>query len=138
MASLRLPLCLGLALLAPGMAGAQMPSASRGPDARQEILLKLKQCRADVRAQDGSKWFLSPCAHLDVRPLSGVAIAQLEATLGPRDVSSGDYVPAPQRYESRWAFYRLPRNVANGGGPELQCVSDDRRICTEVRWVRTE
>jgi hypothetical protein len=112
--------------------------------ARQDLLLKLKRCLADVPARS-PEGFWSPCARLNVSTLNGVTIAQLEANLGPHGVSSYDYVSVPKDpsappppYECRWAFYRLPPNVALGGGPELQCVSSDTRTCEQVRWVLTE
>src|SRR5579862_3226190 len=103
----------------------------------QDILVRLKNCFADVSARSGDR-FVSPCAKVDVASLGGVTIEQLKKTLGPPGISSDDYVPSSPPYECRWAFYRLPSDVAMGGGPELQCVSADGVTCRQVRWVWTQ
>lgn len=138
-------LSLALALLAQGCAipGSHTPDAAR-TDTSQELLPRLKQCLADMPGKS-DLGFVSPCTHLAVASLSGSTIAQLRVSLGRPGVSSDDYVfvpnagsPTPPPYECRWAFYTLPANVVLGGGPELQCISEDRLTCKEVRWVRTQ
>jgi len=135
-------LSLGLAVI---LLGCSTPRSSSPVDTStlrsQELLAKLKACLADVHTTS-DKAFASPCVHLDVTSLNGITIAQLSGTLGRSDISSDDYVNGPTTsdthtpYEWRWAFYRLD-DVLEGGGPELQCESDDRLTCTQVRWVLT-
>ena len=113
------------------------------PKANRELLGRLKEC-LDAVAKSGDENFVSPCIRLDVAGLSGLALANLKARLGAPGISSDDYVSVPnnanappQPYEVRWAFYRLPKSVL-GGGPELQCISLDKVVCTQVRWVMTQ
>ena len=110
---------------------------------RQALLGKLNQCLAEVAAKP-HEIFTSSCTNLDITKLRGMTIAQLRTSLGPPGVSSDSYVSVPKDvsaprppYECRWAFYSLPENII-GGGPELQCVSEDGRTCNLVRWVMTE
>ena len=138
---------LGLCLLVQGCAlpGSSGPSGANGTKRSQELLAVLKQCLAEVPSRSGEQEFVSPCVKRDVTILNGVTIAHLKSSLGAAGISSDDYVFVPKDkdalpppFECRWAFYRLPSNVVLGGGPELQCVSSDRRTCEQVRWVRTE
>lgn len=105
----------------------------------EHLLTKLQKCLNQVSASTTEGDFTSPCVHLDVTPLNGATIAQLSTSLGPPGISSDDYIAVPPNpnapYECRWAFYRI-RAIA-GGGPELQCVSEDRVTCKEVRWAQT-
>jgi hypothetical protein len=89
--------------------------------------------------------FLSPCARLSVANLSGITFERLQDTLGPPGLcdQGGSYDnvpkpgvrPVPFVYECRWGFYRLE---GLGGGPELQCLTEDRVTCQRVRWVQTQ
>jgi hypothetical protein len=122
--------------------GARTPAQVASTEGRQQLLVSLKQCLKQV-ASANDHGAVSSCVHLDVAILNGIAIAQLKSNLGPSGISSDDYVvvpgtpsATPQPYEGRWAFYRLTKFVS-GGGPELQCVSDDKLTCSQVRWVQT-
>jgi len=108
----------------------------------------LQRCLSEVRASSTAKLvartdrpFESPCYQSDVSALRGITIAQLDASLNTSAAWRGAHVcgsETPVSYECRWAFYKFPPNIVTGGGPELQCVSDDTLTCREVRWVRTQ
>jgi hypothetical protein len=105
------------------------------------LLTQLKQCLAEVKASKADD-YTSPCARMNVDGLKGIALDKLEEALGPHGISSDDYVHygvdgkrVVDPYERRWAFYKLK---GLGGGPELQCVSHDKKTCDQVRWVQTQ
>ena len=110
--------------------------------AQSSLLSKLRGC-LDVVKASSSRDFVSPCAKDGVASLSGIALVDMVSALRPQGISSDDYtcVSRPDSpcgnatYEARWGFYRLE---GLGGGPELQCVSEDRKICMKVRWVITQ
>ena len=122
--------------------GSRTPAQVAGTERRQQLLVSLKQCLNRVASANDHD-SVSSCVHLEVAILNGITIAELKSSLGPSDISSDDYVvvpgtpnATPPPYEVRWAFYRLTKFVS-GGGPELQCVSDDKLTCSQVRWVQT-
>jgi hypothetical protein len=133
-----------IVLLASLLQSCATSSVSTPSQENVALLTALNKCLKDMPTVSPAG-FVSPCAKMTVAGLSGISIQYLENQLGHPDVSSGDYVFAPNDksappppFECRWGFYRLPPNIVNGGGPELQCVSEDRRTCNPVRWVRTE
>jgi hypothetical protein len=131
------PLTLGIVVLLQGVAITVSDAGDLNGADTGQLLQKLKQCLAEL-PRESDKGFTSPCISLDVTTLSEISIVRLKAALGPPAISSDEYISERRPYEIRWAFYRLPRRVVAGGGPELQCVSEDRVTCKHVLWVGSE
>jgi hypothetical protein len=118
--------CIAATLLLRGLpvSANDMPSV-----AAKQLLIKLRTCLDEVNASKADA-LTSSCANIEVAALTGISLARMTEELGPPGLCGVN-----GSYECRWGFYKLP---GLGGGPELQCVAEDRVTCKQIRWIQTQ
>jgi hypothetical protein len=108
-------------------------SANKTPSAAAEkLLIELRTCLDQVDATMDVN-FTSPCAYMKVTALKGIRLKMMREALGSLGVCGAN----ASYYQCKWGFYKL-QDDDFGGGPELQCYSEDRTICKQVRWINAE
>ena len=122
-----------ICITATSLLQAMPASANKAPSAaRKELLIKLRTCLDEVDATMDDN-YTSSCAYMKVTALKGIRLKVMREALGSPGVCGAN----ASYYQCNWGFYKLPDGDL-GGGPELQCYSEDRTICKQVRWINAE